>query len=187
MIDGDYAQAEELYRELIDRGIGGSEALSAHCRLGDAMVRLDDRKAAEAQYRKGLTYDPDYAPAWIGLGKLALHHGDAEQAVEHATHAVSLIHAYPKAHYLLGQALAAAGRLEDAVTAFTVCASMAPGLIPCIRRLAELKAELNHPDAQKYAIRFESLRSMRSHPAVGDDGDKINALDSQRQGVVPCQ
>jgi tetratricopeptide (TPR) repeat protein len=159
MSEGDYEQAACLYRELIDKGIGGSEALTTHCRLGDALVRLDDRESAEAEYKRGLTYDPDYAPAWVGLAKLALHRGNAEQAVDHATHAVSLVHAYPKAHYLLGQALVAAGRLEDAVTAFTVCASMAPGLLPCIQQLADLKKKLNHPDAQKYALRASTLRA----------------------------
>ncbi len=186
MIDGDYEQAAALYRELIDRGIGGSEALGAHCRLGDALVRLNEREAAEEQYRMGLTFDPDYAPAHLGLGKLALHRGDAEPAVEHAMHAVSLVHAYPKAHYLLGRALAAAGRLEDAVTAFTVCASMAPGLLPCIRQLAELKAELGHADAQKYAMRFASLSSMRARPEAGDDGaGSVSA--SQSQGAAACR
>ncbi|MEZ6189879.1 MAG: alkaline phosphatase family protein [Phycisphaerales bacterium] len=158
MIDNEYGQAVELYRELIDIGIAGSEALSAHCRLGDALVRLDERDSAEAEYKRGLAYDPDHAPAWIGLSKLALYRGDADLAVDHATHAVSLVHAYPKAHFQLGRALVAAERLEDAVTAFTVCASMAPGLLPCIQQLADLKQKLNHPDAQKFALRAATLR-----------------------------
>lgn len=158
MIDHDHLRAAERYRELIANGITGSEALSAHCRLGDALVRLNDRDGAEAEYKLGLTFDPDYAPAWIGLSKLALHRGDTEQAVDHATHAVSLVHAYPKAHFQLDRALVAADRLEDAVTAFTVCASMAPGLLPCIQQLADLKQKLNHPDAQKFAMRAAMLR-----------------------------
>lgn len=168
MIENNYRQAAELYRELIAKGIAGSEALSAHCRLGDALVRLGDRDGAEAEYRLGLTFDPDYAPAWIGLSKLAVHRGEFDQAVDHATHAVSLIHAYPKAHFQLGRALVAAGRLEDAVTAFTVCASMAPGLLPCIQQLADLKQKLNHHDAQTYVMRAATLR-MRSGIDSGRD------------------
>lgn len=182
MMENDYRRAAGLYRELIAKGIAGSEALSAHCRLGDAMVRLGDREGAEDEYRLGLTFDPDYAPAWIGLSKMALHRGDTEQAVDHATHAVSLVHAYPKAHFQLGRALVAADRLEDAVTAFTVCASMAPGLLPCIQQLADLKQKLNHPDAQKFALRAATLR-MRS----GSEGGTGRGPQQPMNGKEPIR
>lgn len=180
MITHDYEQAAELYRELIGEGIAGSEALSAHCRLGDALVRLDDRDGAELEYKRGLTYDPDYAPAWVGLSKLAVHRGDMDEAVDHATHAVSLVHAYPKAHFQLGRALVAAGRLEDAVTAFTVCASMAPGLLPCIQQLANLKQKLGHPDAQKYVLQASTLRMRERNVTRVDE-----AMERNEKGKEP--
>jgi tetratricopeptide (TPR) repeat protein len=125
--------------------------------LGDALIRLERYEEAKKSYRDILAIDPDHAPGWLGLAKLSLQRGDAENAVDHATHAVSLIHVYPEAHLRLGEALLAAKREEDAVTALEVCATLAPGMPKCVSLLAKLKTRLGHDDAQIYTSRAKAI------------------------------
>ena len=91
------------------------------------------------------------------MAKIALQRGDAEAAIDHATHAVSLIHVYPEAHLRLGEAMIAADREEDAVTALEVCASQAPGMPKCIALLAKLKRKLGHTDAEFFESRAKAI------------------------------
>ena len=110
MAERRYADAAEYHRGVLAQNPSGSRALAAHCRLGDALDRTGDKEGAKRAYLDGLKVDPDNAPAWYGVAKLELEAGEAAQAIVHATHAVSLVHAFPEGHYLLGRALLAAGR-----------------------------------------------------------------------------
>jgi cytochrome c-type biogenesis protein CcmH/NrfG len=71
---------------------------------------------------------------------------------------VSLLHVYPEAHLRLGEALLAANRVEDAVTALEVCAMLSPGMPKCINLLAKLKRQLGHNDADLYIMRAKAIR-----------------------------
>lgn len=166
ILDKDDRVAIALYTEAIALEKSGSPSAATFCRLGDAWSRLDDLDASEAAYRDGLLIDADYAQLWVGLSKIALRRGDATKAVEHAIHAVSLMHVYPEGHLRLAEALAAAGRQEDAVVAAGVCLRMAPRMRPCIELLARLKEQLDHDDASFFAIRARGLaaHSPGTHP-----------------------
>ena len=157
MIEQDYDLAVTLLREIIDSFQGGVTIPAIYCRLGDALLQLSRFEEAENSYRDILEIDPDHAPGWLGLAKIALQRDDAEAAIDHATHTVSLIHVYPEAHLRLGEALVAAGREEDAVTALEVCASLAPGMPQCIALLAKLKKQLGHADADFFDSRAKSI------------------------------
>lgn len=163
-LEHDDDRAVSLYREatLLERA--ETPRATTFGRLGDALARLGDAAAAQAAYRDGLAVDPDHAPLWVGLAKLALRADDAPSAVEYAMHAAGLLHTYPEAHLRLGEALAMAGREEDAVVALGVCLSMSPGTRPCVELMAKLKKKLGHADASFYAIRAKSLRTHRERP-----------------------
>ncbi|MEM8946554.1 MAG: alkaline phosphatase family protein [Planctomycetota bacterium] len=157
MIEEDYELAVSLLHEIIDSFAGGVTIPAIYCRLGDALslqARFDE---AEKSYREILDIDADHAPGWLGLAKIALQRDNAEEAIDHASHAASLIHVFPEAHLRLGEALAAAGRNEDAVTALEVCASQAPRMPKCIALLAKLKRQLGHEDAELFESRAKAI------------------------------
>jgi len=158
MIEEDYELAVQLFQEIVGSLQDGLTIPAMYCRLGDALTRLSRYDEAGKAYRDILEIDPDHAPGWLGLAKLALKRGDAEEAVDHATHAVSLLHVYPEAHLRLGEALLAANRVEDAVTALEVCAMLSPGMPKCINLLAKLKRQLGHNDADLYIMRAKAIR-----------------------------
>jgi predicted AlkP superfamily phosphohydrolase/phosphomutase/tetratricopeptide (TPR) repeat protein len=158
IIEEDFEQAISLLLEAIELSTEKTIIPAIHCRLGDTLARTKRYDEAEKAYLDILEIDSDHAPAWVGMSKIALQRGDADQAVDHATRAVSLIHVYPEAHLRLGEALIAAERFEDAVTALEVCATQSPGTRKCIGLLARLKNTLGHSDAGYYAERAKMLR-----------------------------
>lgn len=158
MIEKDYEYAVQLFQEIINSFAGDPTIPAMYCRLGEALIRLSRYEEAEKAYRDILEVDSDHAPGWLGLAKLSLNRGDAEEAIDHATHAVSLMHVYPEAHLRLGEALMAAGREEDAVTALEVCATLNPGMPRCINLLAKLKQQLGHNDAELFISRAKAIR-----------------------------
>jgi tetratricopeptide (TPR) repeat protein len=156
-LDEDYEQAVELFHEAIDLSANDTIVPAMYCRLGDTLTRLCRYDEAARAYQAILDIDSDHAPAWVGLSKISLKFGDAEQAVEYATRAVTLVHVYPDAHLRLGEALIAAKRESDAVTALEVCSLLAPDWLRCARLLADLKQRLGHADAEFYASRAKAL------------------------------
>jgi tetratricopeptide (TPR) repeat protein len=162
VLDGELEQALLLFQKAIELFSDGSNTVpTIYCRLGDTLMRLRRYSEAQHAYQTILDIDGDYAPAWVGLSRLAYKLGNMEDAVDNATHAVSLMHVYPEAHLRLGEALIAANRVEDAVTALEVCAIQSPGLYRCNALLAKLKQQLGHTDAQIYASRAKAIRLLR--------------------------
>lgn len=158
IIEEDYEQAIALFQEAVASFVGETTIPAIYCRLGDTLTRLSRYDDAEKAYQDVLKLDPDQAPAWVGLSRIALKRGDTDAAVDYATHAVSLIHVYPEAHLRLGEALIAAKRKEDAVIALEVCARLAPGLYNCHALLANLKRQLGHDDAEFFVSRARAIR-----------------------------
>ncbi len=161
ILDKEDELAIALFQEAIELFAGDITVPAMYCRLGDILARLSRFDEAEKAYLSILVIDSDHAPAWVGLSKLSLIRGNAEEAVDHATRAVSLIHVYPEAHLRLGEALVAANREEDAGTALEVCAMLAPGLYKCNELLAKLKQQLGHGDAEIYASRAKTIRLLK--------------------------
>ncbi len=158
MLEANYALAVDLLQEIIETFHEGITIPAIYCRLGDALILLQRYEEAEKSYQDILEIDPDHAPGWLGLAKISLQRGDNEEAIDQATRAVSLMHVYPEAHLRLGEALFAAKREEDAVTALEVCATLAPGMSRCVKLLSKLKKRLGHDDAEIYASRAKALQ-----------------------------
>jgi len=158
MLEEDYELAAQLFQEIVGSFKTGEIVPAMYCRLGDVLTRLSRYEEAESAFRDILEIDSDHAPGWLGLAKLSLRRGDAEEAIDHATHAVSLMHVYPEAHLRLGEALLAANREEDAVTALEVCAMLSPGMPKCISLLAKLKQQLGHNDAELFVSRAKAIQ-----------------------------
>jgi tetratricopeptide (TPR) repeat protein len=92
---GDQAGAEVCWRRLLDGREEGhhfgsvNPALRGHIGRHNLAILLSDQKRypeAEAQWRVALTENPDYRPAWLGLGEMYVKTGNwtaLEQVIAH--------------------------------------------------------------------------------------------------------
>jgi len=77
---GQAGEAEALLREAVKIFPGFAEA---EIRIGNIRRDSQDRKAAEASYRRALAIKPDYAWAHLELAICLQREGEAETALEH--------------------------------------------------------------------------------------------------------
>ena len=75
------SQGEAETALAIARGVLSVEPrnVAALVAAGDADIAMGNRKTGESEYRTALTYQPNYVPARLGIGKLKLH-DDAHEA-----------------------------------------------------------------------------------------------------------
>ncbi len=78
-------------------------------RLGDLLVQLEDERGreAEAHFRQALVVNPNYAPAYAGLGVVATQQGKFPEARQFFQQAIQLDPSQTLIHYRLGQCLIA--------------------------------------------------------------------------------
>jgi hypothetical protein len=75
---------------------------------------MSGQPGAEAQFRRAVGLDGEFAPAWTGLGDLAAAQGEHAAAVGHYARAIRSDAKLAVAHNNLSQSLMALGRLEEA-------------------------------------------------------------------------
>lgn len=76
----------------------------AYSKLG--MLQLDQKAHSEAEtaFRKALSLQVEYTPAWIGMGQIRIEQKQYPAAIEILKHAISLHPQSARAHQLLGEA-----------------------------------------------------------------------------------
>ncbi len=152
--------------------------------LASMLCRLDRWSDAEACYAKALETDSENADARLGLASCAAKREDWEATVDHALAATELNFANPRAHHLLGRALA---RLDDHATARTaleLAVTQAPGYVDARHDLADLLDTLGEAEAaaaQRQAI--ETIEAERSRTAEKDADD----LDATMAEIVEAR
>ena len=83
--------------------------------LGLAQIQIDDLKNATKSLQTAVTLRPDFAPAHVGLGYVALLQSKWPEAISEARLAVDLDPKIPEAHYVIGAASIRTGAREEAV------------------------------------------------------------------------
>jgi tetratricopeptide (TPR) repeat protein len=116
------------------------------CQIGTAYARLRRWADAERAFKNALEADADNAAAQFGAGVAAYYQRRLEEAVERLLRAVGLLHYFPRAHFMLGVALARLGWYDRAVKAFEVTLLLRPGMPIAHRYLAALYGKLNDPE-----------------------------------------
>lgn len=116
---GDLFGAAEAMQQAVIAGRGGpAENLAfAQVQLGTLLLTAGDPAGADAAYEAALTTFSDYAPARAGQARALVARGRPAEAAVILGEVVSV---QPLAEYaiLLGEALAGAGRLEEAARAY---------------------------------------------------------------------
>jgi tetratricopeptide (TPR) repeat protein len=110
--NGDYAQAERIYREILRHDPDNADvwcALGVVCRAGGAVG-----EAVDCQ-RRALQLRPDFLEALNNLGNALLSRGSFAEAMDAYQRALRLRPDYPEALNNLGAAQRQLGRLDEAI------------------------------------------------------------------------
>ena len=130
---GRLAEAEALYRRVLDAQPGAAEVLSKLAAALAGQGKLDD---AVASYLKARDINPDFPDVHNNLGKALRKMGRPEEAVDSYHQALAVKADYADAHYNLGLALQDLGKLEDAAASYRKALAIEPGLAEAHRLLA---------------------------------------------------
>lgn len=116
---GDLTGAETAMQQAVIAGQGGPpENLAfAQVQLGILLLTSGDLPGADAAFEAALATFPGYAPARVGQARVLVARGRTADAIEPLAQVVSV---QPLAEYaiLLGEALAGAGRKDEAARAY---------------------------------------------------------------------
>ena len=142
--------------------------------MGQADEALGDEPGALAAYRKAVEISPLFFPARFRLGELLLSRGDAAAAATELALAASAAPLEADPLLLLAKALAAEGRLSEAVAAARRGATLAPERADAWFFLGTLAGT-----AADLPVLRESIE--RARPLAGDDAPPLAFLVARRQ------
>jgi Flp pilus assembly protein TadD len=111
--------------------------------LGISLAATGQTREAIAAFRQAAALDPHNGHFQVNLAGALLDHGDIEDAVVQAQRAVALARDDPAADEVLGRALVAAGRIDEARRAFEESLRIDPSYTPALeglKRIGGLKA-----------------------------------------------
>ncbi len=147
--------------------------------LAEAYLALRRWTDAEEIARRMLALDPGDARAHLALARCQLHGGKPRDAAETALDAVGLQYGAPRAHFLLGVALARCGELEAAEAALNNCLQLAPSHRPAARHLTRVRRTLGRPGAED-ALAQARLRRAMENSEFDKQRDRIRKASAER-------
>ena len=146
--------------------------------LGVALAEGGRNADAQARYRKAMTIDPDYAPAYNNLGVALRSQNAVSAAIAVYREGLRRRDDYPDLHYNLGNALSEAGRLTEAEVAFRRAIDLEPDSAPAYRNLGNLLVAQGRPADGLDSLRRALTLAPDDVPAAYDLGTLL--LEGQR-------
>ena len=122
---GRYAEAERIYRQILDRRPDDAEVMS---KLGAALAgqgRLDEMLSV---LHRAVELDPDLVEAHNNLGAAFRLQGRLDDAVAALRRALAINPDHASAHVNLGAALQGLGQIDDAVASYRKAIAIQPDL-----------------------------------------------------------
>ena len=133
---GNYAEAEALWRQVLERSPKNADAYS---KLGDALSAQKQLAAATDAYRQAIQLNPNLADAYTGLGFALLGQGQFEAAQSAFDQASDIHHRQAEAHDNLGRMLQSQGRLEEARREYQLAIQLDPSYEAAQEHLDEVE------------------------------------------------
>ena len=160
---GDTESAVTYLDKAANAGDGNAGPMSPDVatQLGWIAIRLHQWERAKIFFDSALDQDPQLAKAHDGLGIALLRLGKVEDSVAHHLQSVHLLYYRSQGHVHLGEALAAAGQLNQAIRAFESAAMLNPSN-------AQAKQWLSHVRKQRQRDWRRQIDSAKDD-AAGDD------------------
>ncbi len=116
---GDYEQSFGYYNRLLEEG--SKLKLEARIGMGDARLAMGEVSGAGEQYQAALNLNSQYAPARVGLGKVAMENGNYTDARDYLSLVAesNTTEIGAEAQYLLGLSYQQQERFKEAVDAYS--------------------------------------------------------------------
>jgi tetratricopeptide (TPR) repeat protein len=135
--------------------------------LAQSYLALRRFADADAAARRVLAADPHNPQAFLILARLQLRSGSVAEAVDSALEAIGLQYGNPLGHFLLGAALHAQARFEEAEKPLRNCLTLSPEFLRARRLLSRVLRGLGRPsEAAVEEVRsFDTARTMRDRAA----------------------
>ena len=138
-----------------------------------------DREQARLAFQRALEEDLASYPARIGLARLAVQEGNPAEAVDHLAQAAEIAPADAVVRFEHGNALYAAGRLEEAAEEYRATMQMEPFWADVALRLGLAYDNLGHPDRAAVMYRRYLERAPRRQArAVERIRQRLAAIES---------
>ncbi|MDQ2680901.1 MAG: tetratricopeptide repeat protein [Candidatus Eremiobacteraeota bacterium] len=113
---GRFGEAHALASDLLNEsGLEIGRRVALLNKRGIALVHLDRRPDALADFQACLELDPQFAPTLVNVGNLLFEDGQTEDAIAHYEAAIRCDDLYAIGHLNLGVALKALGRHVESV------------------------------------------------------------------------
>lgn len=111
-----YQESNSYFNQLLEEG-SNRYRLEAYIGMGNAQIAMGNTSEAEAQYRSALEMNGSYAPANVGLAKVALDNGSYQDARDllNLVAEGNTTEVGAEAQYLLGLVEQRSGNYEEAV------------------------------------------------------------------------
>ena len=123
---GNYAQAELIWRRVLQRRIRRRNRANAHYNLGIALYHQGQLAEAVESYRRAIELNPNYAPTYNNLGLALKDQGNLPEAEQAYRQAIALKPKFTFAYNNLGIVLYAQGKLTEAVESYRRAIELSP-------------------------------------------------------------
>lgn len=150
--------------------------------MAQSAVAVRRWETAEAAARQALAIDPHDPRPYLALARQQLFRGDPVAAAEAALESIGLNFGNPHAHYLLGAALAQAGRGEEATVALQNCLAMEPRFLRALRLLSRIQRRLGrHAEATLSEERYAAVLTAARQAGTVQSRAAIRAASAARR------
>ncbi|HEX2079146.1 MAG TPA: tetratricopeptide repeat protein [Longimicrobium sp.] len=147
--------------------------------LGLLYETRGDTGQARQAFQRALDEAPVWYPSLLGLGRLALRAGSPAQAVEHLSEAAEIAPDDAVVRYEYGNALYAAGRLEEAAAEYLAAMDLEPFWAEVPLRMGLAYDNLGQPQRAIPMYRAYLQRAPRRHaPTIERVRQRLAALEA---------
>jgi predicted AlkP superfamily phosphohydrolase/phosphomutase/tetratricopeptide (TPR) repeat protein len=162
---------EQAQKHLLQAETADPRMPGLHHQLGQVYLRMRRWEDALRAFQKALNIDGDSTHAHAGLAATLLRLGRPNDAADQALQAVELQQHFPRAHFLLGIALARLNLYGRAVEAFKETIRQSPGMIQAHRWIARIYSRhLLQPElAARHIQLAKQLRAGRRAARTAND------------------
>lgn len=150
-----------------------------HADLGTARSACGQSDAALDSWRRACELDPRQPTPWFNLGRNLQQRGDTEAAIEALERACTLAPELLPATVLLGDALAHAGRFDEAAARYRAALRLHPACGDAWRGLSNIKT-VTLDDADAAALRTQLQRRDVADPDQVAMGHALGKLEEDR-------
>lgn len=152
------------------------DSAEAHAKLGEGLCEVGQVDGAVRAYKRSISIDPGYVPAYAGLALLHWLGGEHEDAIETLRGILEDVPDSPEAVSLLGAFLLEKGDAEGAVTWLERSAALAPQDAAAQSKLGEALYQAGRPDSAEAPF----LRALALSPQSADVHSNLAVLYWER-------